>query len=222
MTDYHTHILPGIDDGCQTVEESVAVLNMLKEQGVTRVYATSHYYSGQNSPEVFLRRRESAYQKLKPYLTPDMPEVLLGAEIEYFDGMRRIKGIYDLALEGTRILLIEMPEERWSYRTVSEILEINGNSGYTVMIAHVDRYAFYQKKNTLKALVSEGVIMQGSADFFALPQTRNKALKMFKKNEIHVLGTDAHDPVSRPPRMKQAADVIAKRFGDDVLEDLSV
>ena len=220
MIDYHTHILPGIDDGCQTVEESIKVLNMLKEQGVSTVYATPHFYSGQNNPKVFLSRRERAYERLKPYLTADMPEVILGAEIEFFEGISRVKDIFDLGLGEKKILLIEMPERSWSARVIGEILMLNSNSAYTVMIAHIERYSMYQKKDVLKMLLAEGVLMQGSADFFAYPKTRKKALKMLNNGLIHVLGSDAHNSEARAPRMGEAAQVIKARFGEEFLSSL--
>ena len=64
MIDFHSHILPGMDDGSQTVEESLTLLEMLRAQGVDTVAATPHFYARENSPEVFLRRRREAWERL--------------------------------------------------------------------------------------------------------------------------------------------------------------
>lgn len=64
MIDFHSHILPGIDDGSASVEESLKLLEMLAEQGVKTVVATPHFYPDRTSVSDFLRRRDAAYQRL--------------------------------------------------------------------------------------------------------------------------------------------------------------
>ena len=67
MTDFHSHILPGMDDGSRNVEESVKILKMMAEQGIERVAATPHFYASQSgeSPDEFLIRRNTAEQILR-------------------------------------------------------------------------------------------------------------------------------------------------------------
>lgn len=64
MIDFHTHILPGIDDGAKDVSVSAAMLEMEKEQGVNEIVLTPHYYGKFYSPTDFVRRRAAAYEKL--------------------------------------------------------------------------------------------------------------------------------------------------------------
>ena len=61
LFDTHTHILPEMDDGSSSVKESIAMLNCLKEQGVSAVALTPHFYPGRESPEEFLRRRQLSF-----------------------------------------------------------------------------------------------------------------------------------------------------------------
>ena len=58
--DFHTHILPGIDDGSASVEESIELLKAEAAQGITKVVATPHFYANYDSPERFLERRAKA------------------------------------------------------------------------------------------------------------------------------------------------------------------
>ena len=60
MIDLHTHVLPGMDDGSRSPEESARMLRELAAQGVTLAAATPHFYAGENSPDRFLRRRKEA------------------------------------------------------------------------------------------------------------------------------------------------------------------
>ena len=69
MIDFHSHILPAMDDGSKNIEESLQMLRMLQEQGVERVIATPHFYADENPPDVFLRRRADAWEHLRAHLT---------------------------------------------------------------------------------------------------------------------------------------------------------
>ena len=79
MIDLHSHILPQMDDGSRSVDESLQMLAALAAQGVTDVAATPHFYASENSPERFLARRRHAWQRLAPHLTASLPTVHLGA-----------------------------------------------------------------------------------------------------------------------------------------------
>ena len=61
VVDFHTHILPGIDDGSSSAEESLAMLQMEKEQGIDTVVVTPHFYPQEDRPERFLKRRKEAF-----------------------------------------------------------------------------------------------------------------------------------------------------------------
>ena len=64
IIDFHSHVLPGIDDGSKSVEQSIAMLKREAEQGITHVVATPHFYPQEDRPEKFLRRREKAFEKV--------------------------------------------------------------------------------------------------------------------------------------------------------------
>ena len=68
MLDFHTHLLPGIDDGSQSVDESIQMLECMQMQGVEQVVATPHFYANHESVEDFLARRNAALQSLKDRL----------------------------------------------------------------------------------------------------------------------------------------------------------
>lgn len=73
MLDIHSHILPKIDDGSSSVEESLKLLRTSAEQGITEIAATPHFYASQNSPQKFLARRAACAARLQEALTPDLP-----------------------------------------------------------------------------------------------------------------------------------------------------
>ncbi len=219
MTDFHSHILPAIDDGSQSVEESIELLKMLKAQGIDRVYATPHFYPSRDNPDRFLSRRERAYQKLKRAMQDgDYPEILLGAEVAYFPGISKIKNLQDFRLEGSKILLLEMPVSEWSEYTLRELTEISCLGDTTVLIAHAERYAHYQKKVAMSRLLDMGIIMQSNASYILNTKTRRKAMKLIKKNTMHLIGSDCHNTSDRAPRIGEAYELIKKKLGDDAIK----
>ena len=81
MIDFHSHILPAIDDGSKNVEESIVLLDMLKDQGIKTVVATPHFDVQRETPAAFIERRQESYEMLRPHLKKDPPEIILGAEV---------------------------------------------------------------------------------------------------------------------------------------------
>ena len=116
MMDFHSHILPGADDGSRSVEESLAMLKMAAEQGVRHMVATPHFYAHHDDPAAFLERRAEAWQRLAEAMTrqPGLPDISLGAEVYFFRGISQSDVMEDLIIQGTRCLLVEMPESPWT------------------------------------------------------------------------------------------------------------
>lgn len=224
MVDFHSHILPEMDDGAQSVEESLEMLRMLKAQGVKTVCLTPHYLAMDESPDQFLARREESYQKLKSAIDEsgeEFPKLLLGAEVFYYPGICKMEELRKLILQGTDFLLLEMPSNRWSEYTLKELEELNSNTGILIVIAHIERYLDLQKKDTLERLFMGGVGTQVNASFFISKRTRRKALKMFKLSHIGFIGTDCHNIKYRPPRMSEALQIIrdSKKIPEPVIDD---
>lgn len=199
MIDFHTHILPGIDDGSKSVSESVTMLRMQMRQGIRTVVATPHFYADRTSPELFLEEREQAWMELEPYLWPELPDVYLGAEVQYFEGISTVDEIKLLKITGSDLLLLEMPFQRWTVRMVEDVLELNDRPDVRIVLAHIERYLAKQPKELWQNLRDCGVLMQSNVSFFADWKTRYKAMSMLAKGEIHMLGTDCHNKTYRPP-----------------------
>lgn len=221
MIDFHSHILPGIDDGSRSVEESIALLTQMREQGITTVVATPHFYADEQSVETFLQRRAAAYDCLSVEYTDAIPHILLGAEVLYYNGISRLEGLEKLCVENTRVLLLELPFTRWSSTVVHEVLEIVNTMNIIVVLAHIERYQRYQRSGVFDELYRNGIIMQVNASYFADRSTRRRALRQLRDGQIHLLGSDSHGIQNRPPRMHEAVEWIGKKYGVGILEELN-
>ena len=220
MIDFHSHILPQIDDGSSGVKESLEMLEELSLQGVNTVVSTSHFYATQRSPQEFLARRERAFEQLKARLPENAPRILLGAEVLYFPGMSRMDELSTLCIEGTNILLLEMPFRPWSEHMIREVHDLARSGRYTLMMAHIERYYDDQPVSVWDDLLGEGVLMQSNADFFLPFFAGRKALRLLREDRIHLLGTDCHNMTSRPPQMDEALRVIRRRLGEEKLAQI--
>ena len=217
MTDIHTHILPGMDDGAATVEQSLAMLKTSKEQGVDTVVLTPHFYPWMEALDSFLERRDQAFRQLQAALAPDMPKLVLGAEVAWYPNLDTMGQIGELALGQSNCIMVEMPNAPWTETMLEQIERLSAVAGLVPILAHVERYLHLQKEGQIKRLQDMDAVMQLSAGMLLSPLKRRKAMSLLKAG-TWVLGSDCHDPEQRPPCMGAA---VAK-LGSNSLENPDV
>jgi len=206
--DFHSHILPGIDDGSSCVEESLKLLKMEAEQGIEVVVATPHFYPQNDMLQTFLLKRDEAYLKLFEAMAPyeNLPRIVLGAEVYYFSGISESDLIRDLTIDGTSCILIEMPMAPWTDAMYHDLEMIQVRHGITPIIAHVNRYIRPLNTHGIPQRLSRlPVWVQANGSFFLRRSTRRMALRMLEEGQIHLLGSDCHNLEHRPPNLQQAS-----------------
>lgn len=224
ITDFHSHILPAVDDGSKNIEESLGMLRCMSEQGINRVIATPHFYADRDRPENFLRRRKRALDEVLAASSLDdgFPEILLGAEVAYFHGMSESRALQDLVIEGTQAILVEMPMGRWSPAMYAELERIQRVQGLVPIVAHVDRYLGRFRDYGIPDAIGElPVLVQANASFFLHRESARKALKLLERDQVHVLGSDAHNLTTRRPNLGQAVAAIEAGLGQQALDRIA-
>lgn len=225
MLDFHSHLIPGVDDGSKDISMSVGMLNMWREQGADLVCATPHFYADSTSPERFLARRDSAYRSLTEALknTPDgidsYPAIALGAEVYYYRGLSSCGDLNSLCLQGTKLLLVEMPFERWTDYMIREISEIK-SMGLIPVAAHIERYLKAQSSDKINDLLDSGILIQCNASFFLSLRTRKAAYRMLSDHMIDFIGSDAHNLTTRVPDIGPCMASIEKKLGTEALDHI--
>ena len=224
MIDIHSHFLPEIDDGSDSIETSLGMLLESYSQGVDLIAATPHFYADEDDPESFLARRDDAYDRLQAAMASvreSFPRILLGAEILYFPGMSVADELYEMRIGGAPLLLIEPPMIPWTDSMLDEI-ELTGRNLHCIpMIAHVDRYMYMLRDNSLiERLGQRRLLTQVNASFFIRPMSRAFALELLRDDRIHFIGSDCHNMGERAPNMGTAAEIIAENGEADKLETL--
>lgn len=218
MIDFHSHILPGIDDGSDSLEMSLRMMRLEAEQGIKRVVATPHFYPQYDSPDRFLKRRYEAESQLREEISrhPGLPELTVGGEVYFFPHMSHVDALRDLTIAGTEYILIEMPAAPWTSQMYQELERIYINQGLTPIIAHVERYLGPFLDNRVeKRLADLPVLVQSNASFL---MNGNRGLRMLRKHQIHLLGSDCHNMTERKPNLEQARQRIIEKLGAEALE----
>ena len=223
IVDFHSHILPGMDDGSSSLEESMELLRMEAEQGITHVVATPHFYPRYETPDAFFRKRDAAEKALRfaALREGNLPEISVGAEVYYFRGISESEFLPQLTICGNQCILIEMPPAPWPECIYQELNAIRCRRGIIPIVAHIDRYIAPLRTHGIpKKLRQLPVLVQANASFFLNPRTRTMAVKMLKKEQIHLLGSDCHNLTDRRPNLSGAVSVIRKHLGDEMLEQI--
>lgn len=216
--DIHTHILPGIDDGCKTPEESLLVMKEEIAQGCSGMIATPHYYSREPIQD-FLAKRERSFEALKRCIPKELPQwegkIKLGAEVAYTPFIAADPDLEKLRLGDSDFILIEMPFIKWDRKVMRDIALIQRYHGLTPVIAHLERYRKYADKSMIGELMNQEAVMQINAGMFRGLLGRITAKKWIKEGKVRVIATDTHNMSSRPPDIQLAREFLEKEKMED-------
>ena len=214
--DIHAHILPAVDDGAKDLDVSIKLLEMLKEQGVTHVIATPHFYPDMDSVEDFAEKVKQAFIDIKNATrNNDLPTVFLGCELRYFSGIGKSKAIKQFAIQNTNYILLELPYGVPITKTViNDIIDIKEVLGLVPIMAHIERYSKVPGFKKLLKLISDGTVCAHiNAGAVVSKEGARLCEKLIKKGYVSYLASDAHSLENRPPYIKQALDSISSRLG---------
>lgn len=222
FVDFHTHILPGIDDGSKDVSTSLKMLDRLHKQGVDYCVLTPHYYRTKEPIENFIKRRDESYRLLKEsYDEGNSPLLSLGAEVHMSHGLSEVD-LSPLCIGHSNVMMIEFPIDKLQYWMMDEIEHIAFEQNIIPMIAHVDRLITRYKENDLKQLFEfEDFIFQINNDALFRLKKRFDILKYLEEWRPFVIGSDAHNMSLRAPNFdkvvkKLDAVPLGKRFAEAV------
>jgi len=221
MVDLHTHVLPGIDDGSKSVEMSESMIKILKEQGVSTIFCTPHYYPTDISLSEFIKNRNMAYDKIK-FLEQDV-KLILGSETYISEILFNHDSLTSLCIGNSDYLLLELPYERkWSKELFKNVERIISKYDVIPIIAHVERYMPIQSKHKLiNEFIDMDCLIQMNTASIVDEHTRKFALKLIKKGYINFLGTDSHNLTTRKPLMSEAINIINEKLGNDYIEEFA-
>ena len=222
MIDVHSHILPGIDDGSSSYEESIEILKEAKEAGFDEIISTSHYYLNEYTGNE--KKRKELLNKLNEdennevrlhlgseiYVCSSIPDLIEQKEASTMNCSKYV--LFEIHLRG------ECPELK------NVIIDLQ-SKGYKLILAHPERYEIFQKNpSRVEEILDLGVYLQ--SNFLSIlgeyGKAAQKTVELFLKHDmISFLGTDVHREKRYFPRVKEASEKIIDIIGQDCFDILT-
>jgi len=218
--DFHSHILPELDDGARSVEESLGLLELLKGDNVDAVVATPHLYLHRQSVEKFLARRERSVRMLSEAVQGrDLPQVIVGAEIYFANALNELP-LDELCIGDTDYVMIELPYNTFSRTFINTFTDFVNCCEKRIILAHIERYFDYNQADYMEEIMSFDVLSQVNCDSVENIRSRKLFGKLIKSGKVHLLGTDLHSIDRRPPMFGKAERYIRRKVSDKAFEKM--
>ncbi len=219
--DFHTHILPEIDDGAQSVDEAIAMLKTAYDCGATTVVLTPHYHS-QIPISEFLKKRAEKLDVLKQAMKQDggsFPKLLAGAEVMLDCVLSQEEDLDELCIEGTNLLLVELPYANWNKWHADEVHNIVSKRNITPVLAHIERYITTLKDfDKLEPYIFAGANFQVNATPFLKRKGKRIIRALAAEGLICAIGSDCHDTKDRSADITKSLREFSKKFGEPFIE----
>jgi len=193
-TDIHSHLIPGIDDGSQTIDESIELISGLKDLGFSKLITTPHIMSDfyRNNSEII----NDGLYNVRNALKKNNLDIPIEAAAEYyidFEFQKRIKK-KEFLVFGEKYILVELPfiDEPQGLHEIIFNLQLNG---YNIVLAHPERYSYYTIKD-YQSFVEKGIFLQInllSLVGYYSDEVKKKSELLVRNNLVSFVGTDCHN-----------------------------
>ncbi len=206
----HCHVLPGVDDGPATMEDSVAILREAARQGLSGMIVTPHYHPGRYMVEA--ERNLETLQAVREELKRQKIDLTLypGQECYYYSGLvRELDAGKVLTMNGTNYVLVEF-EPSVLYNVIQHAMRELFSNGYRPIVAHYERYRCLNgREDRLEELRSHGAMLQMNFDRLLDKEgifRRNPWRRQLREGFVDFLGSDTHGMGFRPLHAQQAVE----------------
>ncbi|MFJ7747974.1 tyrosine-protein phosphatase [Peribacillus sp. NPDC097295] len=223
MIDIHSHILPGIDDGAQTIEDSIAMARMAVEEGIHKIIATPHHKNGKykNCKKDIISQVAELNEIL---IKENIPlEILPGQETRIYGEILKDYKLDEIVTlnDGGNYLFIELPSAHVPRYTEQLLSDIQFEQ-LTPIIVHPERnQELIKNPDLLYNFVKNGTLTQVTAASVSGGFGKNIqkfTIQLIESNLTHFISSDAHNVTSRSFKMNEAFDVVEKKFGVDWID----
>lgn len=221
MIDFHSHILPNIDDGSISIEETVKMLKEAQKVGFTKIISTSHYIEGYYESDE--KERLDLLKNLKENFQ-DI-ELYLGNEIYIAENMiQLVKDKKASTINNSKYILFELPMNTKTMLTKEMVYRIIEN-GNIPIIAHPERYSYVQDNpEYIEELAEMGAMFQanyGSILGIYGEKAKKTVKKLLKQDLIQFLGSDVHRTNQIYPLIPKAIKKMSKIISEEKIEELT-
>lgn len=219
FVDCHSHILPNIDDGAQSVDMSIQMVNALLSQDVSQIWLTPHFSPSEQSIEGFIKNRNRAFEAIKNNYNDGL--FILGSEVELCKSLLSCEDVSALCINNTQYMLVEFNGD-YTFDGALQILNnLISKYAITPIIAHIERYTkVFPDNKAIQKLIRMGCILQMNTKIFnSFSLRRSLAIERISRGEITLLGTDCHNMSTRAPHFITELNYIEKKLGHDIIKE---
>ena len=226
MIDIHTHILYGVDDGVKTIEESIAILRKMSENGVTDVYLTPHYIED-SSYTSNVKQNQVRFNNIKKELNNNNIKinVYLANEIYINDNILKLLKNNEIQPLSNKNLLIELPMNGEYNNYMDVFLELK-EAGYKVTLAHPERYLYFHKHfDELVDMHNRGILFQINLESILGKYGRNvkkSTKKLLKRKIVDSIGSDIHHDKKDYSYIEKSTKKFRKYLNDNELKNIKL
>jgi protein-tyrosine phosphatase len=226
MIDIHHHLLWGLDDGSTSIENSVAMARIAVADGITHVVCTPHA-NGQYAYDPWIVAEK--IETLQRTLDDAGIALKLGRGCDFhmsYDNIQEAKASPTrFSINGRSYLLVELPDYGISHTLTETFYELQ-LAGLTPILTHPERNATLQAdQQRMVEWMRGGLLVQvtaGSILGHMGRQAQRSAHQLLANRWVHFLATDAHNVTSRPPRMREAYEIVAEKYSPEYAHALCV
>ncbi len=213
MIDFHSHILPGIDDGAENLQQSDNMIKALMAQGVEHIVATPHYICHTCGLSKFLDMRKESYLSLLELDAAKKCKISLGSEVYIERGIAAVEGVQNLAIEGSNKILMEFPYSSFERWTIDEVYNLCYSHKLTPILAHIERYlGYYSSSDVDEILEMDDAIFQVNAISLCEKSRLKFILELIEGDYPVVIGSDAHNMISRIGDYKKGLEILKAKL----------
>jgi protein-tyrosine phosphatase len=227
MIDVHCHLLPGIDDGAQNIDDAIALINTAVADGITHIVATPHIHPGRFDNNI--ATINSAYNKVAQWIKRTNTPIQLSTAAEVRISVELLSMLDNNAIpfvgqwQGYHVILLEMPHSHLlpgSDKLINLLLKNN----IRPLIAHPERNKeVMAAPEKIQPFIDQGCILQVTAGSLVGrfgPKAQQVAQQLCKQKLVTIIATDAHNIKHRPPKLSEAYSLLSEQFGPQYSQQL--
>ena len=225
MVDFHSHIIPNIDDGSKSIDETFSMIEEAKKAGFDTIISTPHYMEGNyeidnNEKDIWIKSLNSKLPEQKINI-----QLYTGNEIYLTENIiNLLEGNKASTINYTSYVLFELPLT-FKPLYLDDVIDEIKKRGLVPIIAHPERYSFMQEKpNLIYNLIEKGVLLQCNYGSFIGNygvKTKILATNYLKNNMVQFLGSDAHREKTIYPKIPKILKKLKSLIGQNKLNEIT-
>lgn len=226
MIDVHHHLLYGLDDGPDSIAVSIEMARIALDDGITHVVCTPHASHRYNFQP---QENELRLASLREELSRVGNGLILGQGCDFhltWDNIQDAKAHpAKYSINGKQYLLVELPDHFMARGISDTLIDLQG-TGLIPIVTHPERnHTIQRNPGRMKSWIANGALVQvtAAAVLGKFGSTARTLAHTFLADDwVHLIATDAHSPGGRPPRMREAYDLIHKMYGEEKARRLCI